>query len=81
VPCPQGIDIPEVFGMYNEAVGFGHDAESMAPYIEAYGEIDAGHRADACARCGNCEEKCPQHLAIRDILPKAHAALSGATTK
>lgn len=81
VPCPQGIDIPEIFSMYNEAVGFGHDAEGMAPYIAAYGRIKPENRADACARCGNCEQKCPQRLPIRDILPKAHAALSGATSK
>ncbi|MCI8814394.1 MAG: 4Fe-4S dicluster domain-containing protein [Lachnospiraceae bacterium] len=27
-------------------------------------------RADECSKCGKCEEACPQHIAIRDMLEK-----------
>ena len=29
----------------------------------------------ACARCGECEEACPQHLHIRDLLEKVSETL------
>ena len=31
--------------------------------------------ANECIKCGKCEQACPQHIAIRDELKKAHAAL------
>ena len=32
-------------------------------------------RASACADCGECEEKCPQHIPIREEMKKVHTAL------
>ena len=32
-------------------------------------------RADHCVACGQCEEACPQHIAIIDTLKEAHATL------
>ncbi|MGA3175327.1 MAG: 4Fe-4S binding protein, partial [Syntrophorhabdales bacterium] len=32
-------------------------------------------RASACVDCGECEEKCPQHIPIREELKKVHATL------
>jgi len=62
VPCPIGVDIPEVFRVYNEAMIYGdHDLSRMY-----YGWIDENGRADRCTECGNCLEKCPQKIAIPD---------------
>jgi len=39
-----------------------------------YGWNTDGHglaKASACVKCGKCEEACPQHIKIRDELPKA----------
>ncbi|MGI6643453.1 MAG: aldo/keto reductase [Bacillota bacterium] len=65
LPCPQMINIPEWFQSYNYACmlgtlsSFGNDYERM--------RTDYGDLAD-CAKCGQCEEACPQSLAIRDHL-------------
>ena len=31
-----------------------------------------------CIKCGLCEEHCPQHLPIRDLLEEVKAAIEGA---
>ena len=33
------------------------------------------NRADQCTQCGECEEKCPQHIEIMDALKEAHQLL------
>jgi len=32
-------------------------------------------QADACIECGECEEKCPQHIPIIEQLKETHEAL------
>jgi predicted aldo/keto reductase-like oxidoreductase len=32
-------------------------------------------RAANCTECGECEERCPQHIKIMDELKKGHPAL------
>jgi uncharacterized protein len=34
-------------------------------------------RASNCSDCGECEEKCPQHIPIPKELKKVHEALGG----
>ncbi|MFZ2414107.1 MAG: 4Fe-4S dicluster domain-containing protein, partial [Candidatus Cryosericum sp.] len=65
MPCPQGVDIPGMFQLINEASMFGSLDSQRRSYVHAGGE---GSSADSCIRCGACEEKCPQHIAIRDEL-------------
>ena len=36
-----------------------------------YNWIDEKARGDACIECGECLEKCPQHIEIPDWLKKA----------
>jgi predicted aldo/keto reductase-like oxidoreductase len=33
-------------------------------------------RADQCVECGECEEQCPQGIAIAEWLEKVHGLLS-----
>jgi predicted aldo/keto reductase-like oxidoreductase len=35
-----------------------------------------GKQADECIECGECEEKCPQNIQIREQLKASHEALS-----
>ena len=69
-PCPQGVLIPDVLGVYNEGLMFGMDhARGM------YQWIDEKRRGDACIQCGECLEKCPQHIEIPEWMKVVHEAL------
>ena len=34
-----------------------------------------GEQASACTACRACEEKCPQRIAISELMPEVHAVL------
>lgn len=70
LPCPQGIGIPAVMDAVAQQRiwGFAGDAR------ERYARLE-GPKADACTRCGSCEEKCTQHLPIMDEMAYAHLEL------
>ncbi|MEX0774967.1 MAG: aldo/keto reductase [Phycisphaeraceae bacterium] len=71
-PCPNEVDIPEVFGLFNMGRVYGLWDEAK----RRYGHVTRqGHGSDKCAQCGHCLDKCPQHIAIMDRLEEAHAAL------
>ncbi len=71
MPCPQGVNIPMNLSLYNDVVTF-NDLTGVMVY-NAF--MTPEQRASACADCGECEEKCPQHIPIREELKKAHASL------
>jgi predicted aldo/keto reductase-like oxidoreductase len=73
-PCPTGLDIPALFALYNSAGAFGGQPQRLSRAL--YSQLPADHRADTCAECGQCEENCPQHLPIREWMPKVHELLS-----
>lgn len=71
--CPQSIRIPDVFLAYNQLLTFG---EHNRPYFFYRGQVTLGSgRASDCIGCGQCEEACPQHLPIIDLLSKASERL------
>jgi predicted aldo/keto reductase-like oxidoreductase len=72
-PCPNGVDIPEVFGLYNAAMMY-DDLEGRSGWYR--GVVKGGTGADRCTRCGECLEKCPQGIEIPDRLEEAHACLA-----
>jgi len=74
MPCPNEVNIPHIFQKYNEARVYGLWDPARASYQEW--RWVSGKQADACLECGTCEEKCPQHIAIRQQLAEAHQALS-----
>jgi predicted aldo/keto reductase-like oxidoreductase len=71
LPCPNGVAIPDVFGIYNDLLMFSDEARAKM----FYGWLDEKSRADQCIECGECLEKCPQHIEIPDWLAKAHRSL------
>lgn len=67
-PCPNGVNIPTVFGFYNEAVMFNQRSYGQYAYANWLPE---DQRADKCLACGECEAKCPQHIQIVEWLETA----------
>lgn len=73
-PCPNGVLIPDIFRLYNEAVMYSDMAVGKMRYASPFG-IKPEHRADQCIECGTCEQQCPQKITIIDWLKKVHEAL------
>ena len=68
--CPQKINIPGVFSVSNDLRIYGNLASAKG----GYGWVTSGGgKASACIACGNCEERCPQHLPIIELLKEAAA--------
>jgi len=76
MPCPNGVDIPRIFDLYNEAIiydDYHHPRWAYSSNIP--GILKEENRADKCIKCDQCLEKCPQKLPIPELLEKAHAFL------
>ena len=63
--CPQGIPIPDLFACMNTKKQF-HDWNSDYYYQDV--RTKNASKASDCLKCGQCEDICPQHLNIRDLL-------------
>jgi predicted aldo/keto reductase-like oxidoreductase len=75
MPCPNGVDIPHIFDLYNEAMIY-NSPEKPRKYYGDTREIKREQRADNCIKCEQCLEKCPQKIPIPELLEKAHAFLT-----
>ncbi len=73
MPCPNNVEIPRVFQLYNDAVMYDDVRTGRFMYNSPFFPPD--QRADQCTECGECLEKCPQNIDIPDWLKKAHEAL------
>jgi predicted aldo/keto reductase-like oxidoreductase len=72
LPCPNGVNIPRVFEIYNDLMMYGDESQAQMVYNAFMREEE---RADNCIECGECLEKCPQQIEIPDWLAKVHALL------
>jgi predicted aldo/keto reductase-like oxidoreductase len=70
VPCPEDVDVPQIFALYNEYFMKNRDNTIKQKYNDI---VPPEHRARKCIKCGECEDKCPQHLPTRTLLSKASA--------
>jgi uncharacterized protein len=70
MPCPFGVDIPDVIAALNNASMWG-DANA---WLTGYSSV--GGKADLCTECGQCLEMCPQGLTIPDLMKDAVATFS-----
>jgi predicted aldo/keto reductase-like oxidoreductase len=74
IPCPQGVNIPRNFSLYNDGVIYNNPANARFTYFHFMKE-DA--RASACIACNECEPKCPQQIPIAAFMEKIHAGFPG----
>jgi predicted aldo/keto reductase-like oxidoreductase len=78
MPCPKGINIPEIFTIMNY-----HRVYQITEFAKkAYAEIGKVpwrkfENAAACAECGECEKKCPQSIPVIEQLKETHRVLAG----
>jgi len=71
-PCPHGVEIPDIFTLYNEHYTKRLDSKAREEVVNKYREsVPSEGRAKNCAKCGECEDKCPQKLPIRNLLQDA----------
>jgi predicted aldo/keto reductase-like oxidoreductase len=64
--CPSGVEIPKTLSLYNNyqiAVANKHPAPDFFFRME-YGLLHKEQQASNCVSCGQCSERCPQHIDI-----------------
>ncbi|MBQ1848574.1 MAG: aldo/keto reductase [Clostridia bacterium] len=64
--CPKNIAIPDLFSAMNAYEAF-HNWNTKFYYNSVVTGNGRGKASD-CIKCGRCEQVCPQHLPIRDLL-------------
>ena len=73
MPCPNGVDIPGNFAIYNEGLMYNTADQAR----RRYGHKEAGSRASDCIACRICEDKCPQHIIISEWMVVVDEVLGG----
>ena len=73
MPCPSGVNIPRILGLYNDRYVFG---DKRYPHLMYTMSTNRSEQADNCQECGECEEACPQGIEIIQELKKAHEILA-----
>ena len=69
-PCPQGVLIPNIFALSNQATMLDDDSKLHMNYAQL---VKKKGDASLCVECGQCEDACPQQLPIIDLLKQVHA--------
>jgi uncharacterized protein len=65
MPCPEGLDVPRIFEIYNDAFIYDDVETARAIYREEL------HPAARCTRCGICESRCVKKLRVVEVLAQA----------
>ena len=68
-PCPRGVNIPTCFANYNASYTDGY-INALREYVMCTTLRKDRANAGLCVKCGQCEKRCPQGIAIRDELDK-----------
>ncbi len=72
LPCPQGVNIPKVFEIYNDSFAF----QNLEMEKNMYQRLSQTERAENCVACKKCEALCPQKIKISQELKKAAKTLT-----
>jgi len=74
LPCPQGVNIPQMMDAYNQMILGDGQPQTIINRLKWHWNTTPA-AAKACTLCGACEEKCTQHIPIRERM-KEIAALA-----
>ena len=82
MPCPNGVDIPRNFGVYNDGIRFDKPDKARGDYAWMATALKLGlakvdERAASCVACRACEAQCPQRIPIADWMGQLKATLGG----
>jgi predicted aldo/keto reductase-like oxidoreductase len=80
MPCPSDVLIPGCFELYNKMHMFGDENGVKFFYVARMaGLVSNGSPtfASQCVECGECLEKCPQHILIPEVLAKVAEEMEG----
>jgi predicted aldo/keto reductase-like oxidoreductase len=69
MPCPSGVNIPRIFGLWNDYAKYNNPGDINWKWTR---EIPQSQKPVNCVECGACEEHCPQHLQIIESLKRAN---------
>jgi predicted aldo/keto reductase-like oxidoreductase len=69
IPCPEGVDIVRIIGIYNDSIMYDKFDISKTTYNLF---VPPEAKADLCVVCGECEEKCPQDIPVSEWMAKIH---------
>lgn len=72
LPCPNGVNIPRNFEVYNEGVMY-NDPDGARRAYKMW--ISDDSKAANCIQCQECESKCPQKIAISTWMPVVEEVL------
>lgn len=81
MPCPNGVNIPRNFGIYNQGLMYAKPENARGEYAwmkqaHKLGIEPQDQRAAACIQCQVCEEHCPQSIPISQWMPVVHEVLA-----
>jgi uncharacterized protein len=82
MPCPNGVDIPRNFGIYNDGIRYDKPDKARGDYAWMATALKLGlakvdERAASCVACRACEAQCPQKIPIADWMEQLKATLGG----
>ena len=60
LPCPQGIEIPEVFRAYDSYMNYPEEVKEVG--LKIYASLKV--KPDACTECRQCVQRCPAGIDI-----------------
>jgi predicted aldo/keto reductase-like oxidoreductase len=72
MPCPNGVNIPQNFEVYNRIAMYSDLKNSKFEYKH---RVQEDERAKNCIQCDECLPKCPQNIPISSWMPVVEGVL------